>query len=194
MTDETRDAAAEIRMVASKHGIEMRAAFVPFSQSRNAKPSPLDPDGKVWRGLNWRVTLSRRGRDFLECDYAAGVAHTPAHKAGAKRFPAKADLERAIAHEIEKGTRARPGMGGTPYDSRQPIPGPEIADVLHSLAMDSAVLDEAKFEDWAEGLGYSTDSRAALAIYRECLKHALALRANLGETGLQELRDAAADY
>lgn len=170
--------------------LDMRAAFVPFSQSRNAKPRPGQE--KPWRSLNWRVTLTRNGRDVLETDYSQGEAHCPAHKAPASRFD-KWQRSQAIALEIETGKIAHAFSGAKPSATSKPVPAPELADVLHSLAMDSDVLDCATFEEWAENLGYDPDSRSGEAIYRQCLAHALALRAAIGDKALSDLREAAAE-
>lgn len=52
-------------------------------------------------------------------------------------------------------------------------------DVLGSLQSD--VMDsDSPFEDWAESLGYDTDSRKAESIWRACQDTARALRAGLG--------------
>lgn len=44
---------------------------------------------------------------------------------------------------------------------------PPMADVVHGLILDGeACLQD--FEDWADGLGYDTDSRKAYAMWVEC--------------------------
>ena len=79
------------------------------------------------------------------------------------------------------------GRDGT-RDTRKPVPPPALGDVLHSLALDSRVLDEGGFENWAESLGYSTDSRRAESIYRECVEIATKLRGALGGRVLEEMQ------
>ena len=44
---------------------------------------------------------------------------------------------------------------------------PDMLDVLGSLFMDAGSADET-FEDWCSNLGYSDDSRKALAVYKAC--------------------------
>jgi hypothetical protein len=63
--------------------------------------------------------------------------------------------------------------------------------VLHSLALDSRVLDEGTFEDWAGSLGYDPDSRKAEAIWKACVEIATTLRAGLGGRVVEELQLAA---
>ena len=189
-------AAADLAALAASLGLSMKCQFVPFSQSRNA--------AEKWQSLNWRCTIERNGKPVAgleSVDYGQGTAYTPAHKAGAKRFPVKADLARAIALECEKGRRARPGMGrrarpgtgGQPYESRVPIAPPPLVDVLASLCRDSDVLDYSSFEQWAPDLGFDPDSRKAEAIYRLCLAHALALRAAVGDGNLAKMREYAGE-
>lgn len=206
-----------ILATAAALGLTMAAEFVPFSQSRNAKPRE---DGKVWRSLNWRVTINRGRPDIngpgpgpttqvvLTTDYSAGDGHTPS---GKRRKPfgvskSDRDLEHMIAWECEHG---RPAGGARFNHSGGPDgrgawegyakPGgkpllPDFADVLSSLVMDSDVLEVGGFEEWARDLGYDTDSRKAEETYRACLEIALKLRAAIGDAGLQALRDAAQDY
>lgn len=174
--------------------LTMETEFVPFSKSRNAKPQD---DGKVWRSLNWRVTIKRDGRDVLTTDYSAGEAHCPAYKqdrAQAMRLYGKGGIEQRIAYEIEHGLSAANLPGGQIIGrSKAPIL-PDIESVLASLTMDSDVIDYATYEEWADNFGYDPDSRKGEATYRACLEIALKLRAAIGEDGLRQLREACQDY
>jgi hypothetical protein len=71
---------------------------------------------------------------------------------------------------------------------------PDACDVLHSLLMDSEVLDSNSFESWASDFGYDPDSRKAESIYRACLEIGLKVRNGLGESIVAELRAAFQDY
>lgn len=175
-----KEAAAELARRAEALGLSIDCAFVPFSQSRNAK--------EKWQSLNWRVTLKRNGRDILETDYSQGIAHCPAYSIKGKYGQAN-----AIAIEIEKGRIAKKAFGdGRYFESRKPIAPPSLADVLSSLCMDSDVLNYANFEQWAKNFGYDPDSRKGEAIYRQCLEIALTLRAAIGDADLSELCQLAA--
>lgn len=68
----------DLETAMERHGITVRAAFVPFSQSRNAKPDPKPGD----LSLNWKVTLLKDGREVLTTDYQAGIGHAPSYKHG----------------------------------------------------------------------------------------------------------------
>jgi len=177
-----------IAAIATRAGISMESAFVPFSQSRNAKPGK---DGKPWRSLNWRVTLKRGARLIVETDYAQGEAWAPA-----SNWPAFYDYDKriranAIGDEIETGRIAKPDSYAGFLRTAKPVPAPSIGDVLQSLARDSDVLDSAGFDDWVREFGYDTDSRAAEEIYRTCVDLALKLKSGLGEHLLSEVRLAA---
>lgn len=53
---------------------------------------------------------------------------------------------------------------------------PVIADVLNCLHLDaSCAINSGSFEDWADDLGYDSDSRKAEKVYRSCLATADAL-------------------
>lgn len=189
------------------HGITIKAEFVPLSKSRNA--------GSNWKGLNWKVTLQRNGRDVITTDYGAGIGHCPSYN---KKAPANWNRpvrmwQAAVCEwECENGFEAELAAWGSmpdfkPKRRRVPaIPGgdverfervailPKASDVVHSLILDSGVLDYATFEEWASEYGYDTDSRKAESTYRACLEIALKLRVGLGETIMAELREACADY
>jgi hypothetical protein len=175
-------------------GLTVESVFVPFSQSRNAKEkSP---------SLNWKVTVKRDGREVLTTDYSAGCGHAPSYRqTWGKRTTEDRDRELMVAWECETGGRAlgvkysgrAPEAYGTGYQRGDKIK-PDTLDVLHSLAMDSDVLDAGGFEQWASDLGYDTDSREAERTYRACLDLALKLRAALGDSGLQDLRNAFEGY
>lgn len=178
-------------------GLTVESVFVPFSQSRN-KAEKLP-------SLNWRVTVKHNGRDVLTTDYSAGSAHCPAYKASVREFGGRDSIMRdgAIRWECEHGFAARAfDHANSPngYVVRELNPKnrkqlePDSLDVLASLAMDSDVLDAGGFESWASDFGYDTDSRKAESIYRACLDIALKLRAALGDSGLQTLRNAFEGY
>lgn len=191
--------AQKLAAVAEAHGLTMTAAFVPLSQSRNAKPGA---DGKIWQSLNWRVTLVKNGRPVLETDYGQGVAHCPAHKMKAARFSsgvrdrgAERQRDFAIAKECETGKiHIRSVMGEGVMATARSVPPPSIVDVLWSLSSDAGVLNAGGFDDWAADYDYDTDSRQAEATYRACLEIALKLRAALGHDGMTALADAGQDY
>lgn len=71
--------------------------------------------------------------------------------------------------------------------------GPDLADVIYSLLMDTSDIDQP-FEDWAADLGYDSDSRKAEAIYRACMVEAAQLAGMFTKQELDDLREVFADY
>lgn len=181
--------AETIEAVAKELGISMTTKFVPWSRSRNA--------GEKQPSLNWLIELHKATRDhkepgpvFLTTDYMAGSGHCPSYKQGRLSI----DDDKAIKLECERGKPARFMASGVTTDMSSPDLQPKLADVLHSLASDSDVLDHSGFESWAGDLGYNVDIRKAETIYRACLDIALKLRNALGEDGLRKLREVCLDY
>lgn len=204
---------AEIAATLETLGLTVESRFIPFSQSRNK-----DDERKT---LNWSVTVKRNGRDILTTDYSAGAAHCPGYAAkkapsafvprmyrrsdGTTRYASEresmeqyreavcaAECESGMPMEIDPFSRGSDNTFKRKHKAPAILPDP--VDVLYSLAMDSSVLDAGGFENWAGEYGYDTDSRKAESIYRACLDIALKLRAALGDTGMETLRNAFEDY
>lgn len=205
---------AAIQETIARLGLYVESAFIPFSQSRNKAEKN--------KSLNWRVTISRNGRDILSCDYSAGIAHCPGYAAkrvpaafkpahykkrdGGLRFATAAETlaqyrESVCAEECESGFPMEcDGFALGTYENvfkrkykAAPI-RPDSVDVIYSLVMDSDVLSYSGFDDWAESLGFDTDSRKAESIWKECIGIALSLRAAIGDSGMNELKTAFEDY
>lgn len=75
---------------------------------------------------------------------------------------------------------------------------PTAADVLHSLISDAQSVPptpgyEYSFEQWADDLGYDTDSRKAEKTYRAVVRSAKKTRQFLGND-FEEFAEAAQDY
>jgi len=169
--------------IAARFGLSVDAVFVPFSRRPNA-------DG--WRSLNWLVTVFHNEREVLNTAYSQGVGHAPAHRLGKKTFGA--DLDDAVASELETGRCSKPSASAGFIVTRHAVPPPSADDVLYSLVSDADVLEYSRYEDWAPEAGLDPDSRKGEAVYRECLRHSLALRHALGDIRLGELREAFIDY
>jgi len=169
-------------------GLSVKAEFVPLSLSRNK--------GEKHPTLNWLITLLKDGKEILSADYSAGSAYCPAYKASIKRLGGRNSVMRdeAIRWECEHGRASFTGTLGLYAASSKGALLPNSADVIHSLVLDAEVLNSPTYEDWASEFGYDRDSRKGEAIYRECLKLALKLRAGLGEKALAELTEACQDF
>lgn len=62
----------------------------------------------------------------------------------------------------------------------EPAP-PTVEQILDTLLMEAEALNYDSFEDWANDMGYDTDSRKALAIFEVCRKQGRQLQVLLGE-------------
>lgn len=173
--------AADRNAIFEKLGLTMEAVFVPLSQSRNAR--------KKHPSLNWSVTLTAKGgkRLAITTDYMQGIGHIPGFKHASRLSVDDAD---AIKKTCETGRIHKPGF--TKLGDK--LPPPTMDDVLFSLLMDSSAMDYATYEEWANEMGYEQDSRKGEAIYHQCLKIALKLRAIIGNDNLEALREAYQDY
>ena len=165
-------------------GLTVETEFVPWSKSRNYKPGGATLNERT---LNWKVTLKKEGEEILTTDYSAGIAHCPGYKAFGKY---KLTESQAIEAATELGYVVRNRGHG---ECKEPI-NPDTKDVIYSLTMDSDVIEHDGFKDWAENLGYDTDSRKAEAIFKACLGLAKQMKDGLGETMLEELRETFQDY
>lgn len=171
--------ALKIQAAMDKLDLSVRAVFVPFSRSRNAKPGAKLND----MSLNWECTILHNGYPVIATAYSAGIAHCPSYRQGR----ATIDMDTAVRAECEDGRSRSLGHIGKPIK-------PGDVDVMWSLCQDASVLDAGGFEEWASDYGYDTDSRKAEAIYRACLEIALKLRTAIGDDGLALLREAGQDY
>ena len=162
-------------------GLTLKSTFVPFSQSKHAKPAKGE---KVWRSLNWEVTLSQVKRDLLTTEYAQGERHCPAYKNPPKFHNGSVDTYKQkdlTSREIETGKRAWYGPSTDwIHSSKDPIPGPSLLEVCYSLAMDAQSGQES-FADFCSNFGYEEDSRKAEATWRACADIYRALGATLTE-------------
>ena len=162
----------------SDYGITVESLFIPFSKSRHRETAMPN--------LNWRVTVKLNGREVITTDYSAGMAHCPSY--GYK--------DKGAAYwECENGYKAKPtfSMGLHIPNRRFPIK-PDPDDVVSCLLLDSDVINYSGFEDWCSWNGYDDDSISHKAIYDACLSTALKLRAGLGETLIETLREALEDH
>lgn len=166
---------AELKSFIESLNIEYNAVFVPFSVSRNAKEKRYS--------INWKVYL-KKNHTILETDYMQGVGHLPKNMQ-------PASFMRTTMHELQL---IKKGCEEGKNKFNRSLTEPDIMDVLYCLVMDAGVLNCASFEEWADELGYDTDSRQAEKLYRQCLENALALRAMLGNDTLETLSELYSDY
>lgn len=190
MTDYTNATPEERTAALEALGLTITSTFVPLSESRNAIPRE---DGKIWRSLNWRVTLYKKRETtlrtgvgslpapramvkiaLLTADYAQGEAHTPAYKDFAKGASRTCvDVDNAIQYECEHGRSSW-------KFSENRVPDPTLLEVCYSLALD-AQSGRDNFIDFCNNSGCDEDSRKAEAMWRACADIYRALGPNLTE-------------
>jgi hypothetical protein len=162
------------------NNITMRVQFVPFRVSRNK--------AEKYPSLNYLITIERNNKEILTTDYMQAFGHCPSYKQRATHYS-----NQAVEAECDTG------LNHVRLTSRGLIPSkvkiePNIVDVMYSLVLDSNVLDYPTFERWASDFGYNSDSRQDEKTYKACLDIALKLKNGLGDTVLNELREALQDY
>lgn len=169
MADKYDEIRENVSALLAKAGVTYSAEFVPQSKSRNA----LEKEPS----LNWRVTLTGGRVAPWTTDYMQGIGHVPNYNA-------------------LKGPKTTLFNDGYLRDgiTRMPLPAPHVADVAHSLVLDSDVISYGSFEEWAREFGYDEDSRKAERTYQACMAIALKLRQILGDELIAKLRDALEDY
>lgn len=159
-------------------GLTLDCEFVPFSNSRNAKEIKSVSDFSI----NWKCTV-KKGSQSLTVDYSQGIGHLPKSIQPGLMGRVSVDQFNTVKAACETGQA-----------KGRKVVEPDLEDVVYSLLMDSEVIDYSDFEDWAESLGFDTDSRAAKKAYKACLGIALKLRAMLGDSVLSDLRELFSDY
>jgi hypothetical protein len=178
-----------LQRAAVRLGLSVTAKFVPFSQSRNREQKDCI--------LNWKVTLQRNGRDIMTTDYSAGQGHCHSYKNPPKFENGTIDkyLQRKrIADECENGKTSRLTEHGSRFHVGGAAILPDECDVIYSLVLDSDVLNYSGFEQWADNFGYDSDSRAAMAIYQDCLDIALVVKQAFIAQEWESLEAACQDY
>lgn len=135
--------------------------------------------------INYHVTLSQDGF-FMTVYFATGLGWVETSSGGA--------VSDVIFNKRVKKFLKR-GPSGRQYDAndgriipRYRIRKPTVSDVLDCLANDaSTVMYSQNFMEWADNLGYDTDSRKAEAIYNRILETTKDLQRFLGTDKFNDL-------
>lgn len=197
--------AADIHVFAERYlaerNINFEIEFVPQSKSRNKdeeRPS-LNWEGRFYKGGNF----VRSEVPFKFSQGVGFVPNTPQNmwdQNGHRKLYEQevAQTGRYIKTKLPTLSNGkidwwachnkRPGLTETN------LPKPKMAEILWALIMDSDVLGYACFEDWADELGYNSDSRTAEKIYNDCLRTGLQLQALLGAEDLVQFRILFSQY
>ena len=166
-----KDINSDIDKVIAELGIVCASKFIPWSKSKKASED--------YRTLNWTITLSRNGKEFLICPYSTGIAFCPSY-----RLTWRSTVHKECEWECEHGLD---------FQDHMPIV-PDTRDVIFCLLKDAQALDFKDFEEWCNDLGMDSNSRKAEAIYQACLLNGWTLIRGLGEDGLEKLKEVFQDY
>ena len=182
----------------AEHGIQMQATPVAHRPRLVADVDSDDWDGSAF---HWHIELTRtrdarsgadiKPRPFWSGYYSAGSGHAESWvRDGAKLSGTRSRSDSQARTAWRQMTR-KPGpfaRGLSIHDSglldvirdrfhkAAPL---DPADILESLQADSSGADES-FKDWADCLGYETDSRKAESIWRACRETALTIENAIG--------------
>ena len=151
--------------------------------------------------FHYNCTLSVGNRS-MSLPYSKGGGCLQLKQGALKRAPFSGVTAKNIetarktpCHYDFKHKQFRPNHGGaTRYEIDalrvvwEPAP-PTVEEVIECLAMDASVLDSPSFDDWANELGYDTDSIKAKSIYDACIQQTLAFRGLIGNDRLEQLRE-----
>lgn len=118
-----------------------------------------------WQCDAWRCSLSHNGKAET-FEFFTGLGLRKKYKPGLY-----------LASQYPKGSPQKP----------------RAASLLHSIMLDARLASES-FEDFCANVGYSTDSRKALAIYLQCQEQGRKLRSIIPPTVCAELETALQDY
>jgi hypothetical protein len=127
----------------------------------------------------WSVTITRNGQAF-QTPYTQGC-HFRHNRHGHPIQPL------ALSGRVTVAAAAK---------NKQTIPDkPTLADVMSSLVMDAqSVADGQTFEDFADEMGYDTDSREAERVYNGCRDEYFGLVRLCGVIDLDVLSKMFQDY
>jgi len=122
---------------------------------------------------HYRVSFGKFTTDFYQ-----GIGHRKAIKGA--NMPNPPYRKGTIAYEEWAKQNVKPVA-------------PSAASVLYCLLSDAEAVNQS-FYDWANDLGYDTDSRKALETYEACCKIGIEFRKIFTPSQMQELRELLQDY
>lgn len=174
---------AAIDEAITRYGLTFHYVHVPFLQTetwkeRQAAGRKTRTEVKpIWEDFHpeFDVELRRADREIARFNYRDAHVCTKWEKPHYGRVTV--DEYNAALYEVRFGRRK------SGYVLR-----PEDRNVLYCVISDADVLNYRDFEDWADCMGYDSDSRKQERIYQACMKIALSLRNGLGEAGLAEFQ------
>lgn len=160
-----------------------------------------------WPCIEYTLQLMHRHKPIWTGEYRLGVGHVkwPTTEQVSRLFVAKAGLtthEENVCRIHARGQTVKKTPEGMQAEAwaaaklakvQKVIP--KLDDVCHSLLMDgSAFFDGQRFEEWADDLGYSSDSIKAKETFETCDRIGRDISKALSRDELEGLREWASNY
>lgn len=182
----------KIQQWALDNNLKLSYIFVPFSVSRNRQ--------EKLKSLNYIVSL-QSDKNVLSTDYMKGQGHLQIELTGKSNCHIsvqKRDLQREINEACEIGRYKSYAFQDVRISrvngKSAAFPVPSIDEVLFALNCDSDVNNYSDFTDWADCMGYDSDSITAKNIYDACQKIAKDFNKLLTASQRTELAELLQDY
>lgn len=183
------DTASEMLVQAIKDlGLVLEYTYIPWSASRQAKEKPdTRTINKAWHWTTKVYHPTTPSDAFTACySQGPGVTKTPTWVKASKEKQVCMNHAETLEHELQSGLV----WFGSMVSSRKPVK-PVDVDVFGSLCLDSDAVNYKDFADWAENLGFDSDSIKDKAAYDECIRTGLWMVRNIGSDNLAYLQTLA---
>lgn len=161
--------------------------------------SPLGGVDGDWPHIGYQCRIARNGREVWSGPYKLGIGHVQIVD------PYKTRTSALLSVDEKNMLSAMARRPGAQFRDKklqafacaklafvQKVT-PKLPDVLHSLLMDGAAIDQT-FEDWCAELGYSDDSIKARDTFEQCERIGKSLARAFTRAELDELREAFQGY
>ena len=182
----TSENVLNIQDALTQMGVTMTSEFVPFSRSRNQNNKDLS--------INWKVTVKRNSRS-LTTDYMQGIGHLPESIQPTYWGKKKYREDDLIEYACSTGSVYRySDVMDAFIDTKTKLKSPTIDEVLYCLIMDADTINYESFADWADNMGYNSDSIKDKTVYDACIALALQMRGMFSDADMNTLRDLFQDY
>jgi len=162
-------------------GLSFKSEFIPYSKSRsfNKDASTLQ------KTLNYSVTLSYKDREVLTTLYTEGIGKCPGYKSEMHRFLCMDDAN--MLNRIVENGQYYKNLKWTKIT-------PNYIDFMFCMLIDARVLDYNNFENWANNVGFNSDSISDKKMYDESLVTAIQLKNGIDNIVLEELKELVKEY
>jgi len=121
--------------------------------------------------LKWKAKVSVDGRGSVEVSYFCGLGHfpIPSLREGIMTRKLTADQWRRLEEYLSGRRSIRMSQSADRWT-------PDKSDLLYCLCSEADILDYSGFPEWADCLGYDSDSIKARETYDACMRQTLSLR------------------